>query len=691
MAEPGAMIALAAVAAQVAAPAGAPIVPGPAGEGVAGAPADRRVFTPADFARFAPRTAADMLARVPGFVIRQTADTRGLGEASSNVLIDGRRPSGKTNDALAAVSRIPAANVVRIEIVDAATLNIAGLTGQVANVVVRTATRISGQYAWRPQLGNGVAGPRLTRFDGSASGKAGPVSWTLGLRNDAFREGAAGPTAITGADGAPIERRHDRATDSGEQPKVTAQLALDGPGSSVGTLNLAYNRLFYTHRESGTRTGPGLPDRARVELDHDRDRYGEVGGDYEVALAGGRLKLIALARDEHDPADQQVEIVADGARTGDRYASVTDQRERVARAEYRWGRTGADWQVSAERAFNRLDNRATLAALNADGAYAAVPLDGADGRVTERRYEAVVTHGRALSAALTLRLTMGMERSVLDENGGGGALSRGFWRPKGSLTAAWKAAPRLDVNAKLERVVGQLEFGDFLASVDLRLDQANAGNPALVPPQSWDGEVQATRTLGAAGTTTLRLYGRQIADLVDTVPIGADGESPGNLDDATLLGAEWKSTANLDRFGWHGARLDATVQVQGSRVRDPLLRTARSISDEVQQLAQLSLRHDVPRSAWAWGGAVEYDRYAPDYRLTQVTRGYLGPVAAELFVERKQVRGLTLRVTARNLLGADNVLRRTVFDERRDGPIAYVERRQRRTGQTIGLVVSGAF
>jgi hypothetical protein len=47
----------------------------------------KRIYTAADFARFAPKTAYDMLAQVPSFTIR-TADTteRGLGQASENVI-----------------------------------------------------------------------------------------------------------------------------------------------------------------------------------------------------------------------------------------------------------------------------------------------------------------------------------------------------------------------------------------------------------------------------------------------------------------------------------------------------------------------------------------------------------------------------------------------------------------------------
>src|SRR5436190_23747117 len=67
----------------------------------------RRTYTPADFARFAPRNALDMLNNVPGFSI-DAGDTerRGLGQATSNVLINGQRYSGKSTSVLTELQRI---------------------------------------------------------------------------------------------------------------------------------------------------------------------------------------------------------------------------------------------------------------------------------------------------------------------------------------------------------------------------------------------------------------------------------------------------------------------------------------------------------------------------------------------------------------------------------------------------------
>src|SRR3954468_14476005 len=75
----------------------------------------KRVYTPADFARFAPKTAYDMLIQVPSFTIRTADQERGLGQASENVLINGQRIANKSSGAVDQIQRIAASNVDRIE------------------------------------------------------------------------------------------------------------------------------------------------------------------------------------------------------------------------------------------------------------------------------------------------------------------------------------------------------------------------------------------------------------------------------------------------------------------------------------------------------------------------------------------------------------------------------------------------
>lgn len=655
----------------------------------AAAPAAARSYTPSDFERYAPRNALDMLQQVPGFVIRTAVQERGLGQATGNVLVNGQRLSGKSNDVVTQLGQVPAGNVIRIEIVDGATLDIPGLSGQVANVVTK-ADGLRGQWEWRPDVRRYYTDPQLTRGSVSVSGTRGSIDYTVGLDNGANHSGAGGPTRIYNPDGSLREAREEAWTGEVIRPKLRTQLAYRGVDGALGNLNASWQKLFFDYVEDGTRDFAGLPPRSRSVRGEEGGHNYEVGGDYEFGLGNGRLKLIGLNRFVHSPTQDTVEIRAPGTATeGFRFTRDGEEQERIARAEYRW-KAGGDWQVSGEYAFNKLDSVSELFVLGLDGAYAPIPLPGGTATVQEDRYEAMGTYGRTLTPTTTLQVSLGGEYSKLAQVGGGG-LVRSFRRPKGMVSLAWKATPTLDVNFKLQRRVGQLNFYDFLASVDLANDQTNAGNPDLVPPQTSELEVEASQDLGRWGNTSLRLYTQRVDDIVDIVPIGATGESPGNIDRATVHGLEWKGTFNLDRLGWTGAKLTTLWQHESSQVRDPLTGDNRPISNNLKDAAEVSLRHDVAGTDWAWGGDLSYSFYARDYRLSEVGRQWEGPVWGGLFIERKNLRGMTVRLNAANLTSAMSMWQRTVYLERRTGPVDYFEDRDRRIGPIFSLSVSGKF
>lgn len=650
-----------------------------------------RTYVPADFARFAPRTALDMLNRVPGFAIRQEDFERGLGQATGNVLINGQRTSGKSNDVVTELSRIPIQNVVRIEIVDGATLDVPGLSGQVANVIVQSGG-ISGQFAYRPEFRPFNTDPLLSRFELSVNGTKSRVEYTIGVDNRGSRSGASGPTWIYSADRALIEDRDEQWRSNFDQPRISGRLVYDGPGSAVGNLNLSYTRVYYDYLETGTRTGPALPDREReVRVEEGGYNY-EIGGDYEFALGPGSLKFIGVSRAAYIPSESNVTVqFADGRPdSGSRFTLDADDAETIGRTEYRWNASGSEFQISAEGAFNSLDNTSRLFLLDSGGRFEEIPLPGGSARVDEDRYEVMGSFGRSLTPYVGVKVSMGGEYSKLAQIGGGG-LTREFYRPKGEVSAAWKPSERTDLNVKLARRVGQLNFFDFLASVNIQDNVETAANPDLVPQQSWELDLEGVRNLGPTGTSTLRLYGRLIDDIIDYIPIGESGEAPGNLDQAVVYGIESRSTVNLDRWGFSGVRVDGHMRLQGSEVEDPLTGETRPISNSLLRQASIAMRHDLAGSDWAWGTQFSYQLNAQNYRLTEVGRLWEGPVWGDLYLEHKNVRGLTIRGGVYNLIGADSMWDRTVYDGRRTDQVAFIEERDRLIGPIFSFQIRGKF
>src|SRR5690606_28413535 len=136
-------------------------------------------------------------------------------------------------------------------------------------------------------------------------------------------------------------------------------------------------------------------------------------------------------------------------------------------------------EAGAEAAFNFLESRA---ALEEDGVPQA--LQGADVRVEERRAEAFAAATWKPAPALSLEAALRFEVSQIAQSGDI-ALERRFTYPKPRLAAAWSLSDSQQVRLRIERTVGQLDFGDFVASASLDEGAVSAGAADLEPTKAW--------------------------------------------------------------------------------------------------------------------------------------------------------------------------------------------------------------
>ncbi|WP_234029123.1 TonB-dependent receptor plug domain-containing protein [Aurantiacibacter spongiae] len=652
-----------------------------------------RVFTPADFERFAPRNALDMLNRVPGFTLRGEDGQRGLGQASANVVIDGERIASKSDGVFAQLQRIPTDRVVRIEIVDGASLGIPGLSGQVANVITR-AGDISGRFEYhasaRPEYGE----PTFLGAEVSLTGSNDRFEWTVAAGNGTGTGGAGGGEAfLYDGDGVLLEQRYPESLYKGNFPRVSGTAKYTTGGGTLINANASYDREYSDFTEEEYRDLVTGIDRLRLFHNRYRAWSYELGGDIDFALAGGRLKLIGLERYTRGRStnDSTLDFDDGSPDTGNRFVTRAETGERIGRAEYRWDMLGGGWQIDAEAAFNRYSRKAQLFDLDAGGDYVDVPFPGASGGVTEDRYETILTHNRSLAGNLTLQIGAGLEHSTLSQSGPQG-LTRSFLRPKGSVNLAWKVNDRLDLSLEIARRVGQLSFGDFLASVSLQQGQQNAGNVELVPQQSWEAQVEAARDLGRWGSTNLRLYARLIEDYIELIPVEGGLETRGNIDRATLYGLRWNTTLNLDPLGFAGAKLDILAQAEESSLDDPLTGLPRAFSSIEDRELDVTLRHDIPGSDWAWTAGFQYNHTLPYYRLGEFGREYEGPTYTFASIENKDVFGMTAKLTVFNLTDGRARSERLIYGGYRDRTgLLLREVRNQAVGPIFMFELSGDF
>ncbi len=651
------------------------------------------VFTPADFDRFAPRNALDMLQQVPGFSIRDDNGDRGLGQASANVLVNGERISSKSDGIFDQLRRISTSRVERIEILDGAALGIPGLSGQVANVVTKPSP-IGGRFEYRATARPKYAKPSYFGGEVSLSGSSDDFEWTVAYTHGVGRGAAGGGTAyITDGMGNITENRDVLLRFVGDFPQLSGNAKWTSSGGTVINANASYSRRYTDFSDDEYRD---IATDVNLLRDFDNRNRGwgyEFGGDADFALGPGRLKLIGLERYDRQRQRAQSVLAYDDGRPdeGNRFTTRTETGERIIRGEYRWDMLGGNWQLDAEATYNRLERTSSLFDLDPAGDYVEIAFPNGTGGVTEDRYEAILTYNRTLADGLSLQVGGGGEYSTLKQTGPGG-LTREFWRPKGSVSLSWTAMDDLDISLKFSRDVGQLSFGDFLASVSLQQNQANAGNAQLVPPQSWDLDLEVKKDLGGWGSTTLRVLYVWYQDRIELIPLPGGLETRGNIPSATYRQYDWRSTFELSEIGFNGAKLDTTFVYRDTDLEDPLTGISRPFSGQTDISANAELRHDIPGTDWAWGAGFDYNHTLPYYRLAEVGRDYEGPTYTYAFIEHKDVLGMTLNFQVFNLTDGRALLDRTVYDGPRDSsPVLFTEHRDLSVQPIFRLQLSGDF
>ncbi len=687
--------------------------------------AEKEVYLPEFFDRFSPRTARDMLREIPGFSLRRDNGKRGLGQGGTNVIINGARVSGKQTDPVDILGRTPASNVTRIEIVDAASLGIPGLNGQVANFIIDN-SKISGSWEWNPRFRTGVI-PDIYNGKVSVSGQSDNLAYTFAFDNtDSFKGGGTGPEFVFNDAGDLVEIRQEDGQFYGENPTLSTNMTWSRENGHVGNLNAQYQLFQFEGAERSDRfpENPLLNDSVRDFVDSEDEWNAELSGDYSFDFLDGTLKLVGLQYFESSPFISTVVTRVQGIPdTGSRFQRSADEGESIARAEYSWQpQEGRSWEVAAEGVFNSLEIDDFVEILNPQGSFDILPDSLSSSRVEERRVESTLSYNRSLGEKVDLQASVGLEyseisqksdfsRFVTDPGTGASVLTpftaeqdRKFTRPKGFVSAVYKKSDTMDIRVKIERQVGQLNFFDFIGSVDLSSGIDQSGNPDLVPPESLNAEIEVEKTFPNDSKMTLRLFSRQIENLVDTIPLelpGADltdpnrarGEGPGNIESAERYGADFNSTFKLDEMGIKGGQLELRGFVQETKVQDPLTGEDRKISNETEWSWFVEFKHDVPETDYAYGFFADHFRDSPSFGLRQISEFQLTEPFIGVFVEDKDFFGMKLRVNVNNLANTADRFDRTFFDDFRDAPgaMATQELRERRFDQILRFSLSDTF
>ncbi|MGV7207530.1 TonB-dependent receptor plug domain-containing protein [Oxalobacteraceae bacterium A2-2] len=546
-------------------------------------------YQPGYFSQFQAGTAMDMVTRLPGFVFDGGNASRGV---AGNVFINGKRPASRTESLGDALGRIPAAAVLRIDVINggAGGLDMQG-HATVANIVLQEMDLVSASATASSYL---MADGRLQPgLEGNYSLKRGDKSVNLGLGWTASPDtGQARGHRSTHYTGNSTPAEVDIAARGGSERKTVklnaGQDLLDGQLSA----NASYSPWAY---QSQARYDGGVPSlNSNDNSGHNR----ELGLSYSRDLApGASLDLRALYRS----ADSSAEAVATSG--GNTTATVT-----TASAEEQLVAGQLSWQVldgvvirgGLEHALNTNDSSSTWQ----PGAGAPATPSGA-AWVQESRLEAQLSSAWQVDSA-SAEAGLKLEHSSLSA-GADQPEGRAYVYPKPRLRLALSPSPALQLRLRMEREISQLNLGD--AAAYFSTDRAvRAGHPDLLPARTWLCEGALEYRFLKRGSAVLSYTQSHISDVIDRMPIrtaSATYDAAGNIGDADAGNVTGALNLPTDSWALPLGLLKLSTTWRTSSVTDPTTLETRRLSGEQALAWRVEFSQDLPRQKAAWGFSVD--------------------------------------------------------------------------------------
>ncbi len=596
------------------------------------------VYKPAFFADSRPNTAYDMIERLPGFTFNDGGTARGFAGNSGNVVIDGERPTSKTDDLQSILTRIPASDVARIEVIRGSAPGI-DMHGQtvMANVIRKdTASTNVVLEASDNFFLHGETVPELkaefTRHSGGWLYEAS-IARTANFDDsvgDGFRD-------VTNAGGV-TTRYHAHSSGRGAGWNLNGAITLPLLGGQFKANMTLQDSPFHS---ALTYTRPSYVNTIR---DNSGSRKGELGLHWSGGVGHAQLETLVLQRLGHS-TDRNI---SDAPSALEQFSSANDTGESIARATLRYEAwPGVSFEGGAEGAYNFLDGHSDYQFNGTD-----IPLPSANARVEERRGEVFAEGTWKISKAWSLEAGTRFEFSTISETGDTNQ-SRSFFYPKPRAVLSWTPDDDTQVRLRVERVVGQLDFGNFVASSDLSGNGVSAGNADLKPDQRMQYALSYERHFWKKGAVVVTLLHEQISDVVDYVPIFAPSgafDAPGNIGNGRNDELSLELTLPLDRIGITNGLLKGSTTWRFSAVHDPLTGQSRVISGQRPQDLKIELTQDIDSLKSTWG-LFYYNCWDESYyRLASYQHRRVIPPYFEAYWEYKPTPEWSLRFEADNFV-----------------------------------------
>jgi len=637
------------------------------------------------FAEYSPVSVNDMIDRIPGIGLalnrRGGGGGRGLGSGEGEVLINGQRITGKSNEGRDQLSRISADQVDYIEIIRGTSeeIDIRG-GGQVVNVVLldtpsrsNISTELNLDRYWD---GTYDPGAKL-----SVSGQSGNFNYLFHVEAEPRYQNRYMDETSVDPSGNLLETRTENEIRDQTQFQTSLNVGYQFTNSMLQLSGLYGESSPPTDTDRQiTDYSSGSPIYATEREANENDRSNwEVGGDYEYGFNNGsKYRFLFIVNDrEWQNTRERFDVFTD-SEVKDLYLyNYGRDRERIFRTSYTWElASNQGMELGVERAQTIRDGDLRLG-LNTSGTPNAnygglvpVSVSNTNSTVEEIRVENFAVHNWQLNDLMSLESSLIYETSTISQSGDvNNSRDFAFLRPK--LDYRYNINQSLQLRATIEKTVSQLSFSDFSASADNSDDDQNtqAGNPDIAQEQAWNYEMNLEYRLpNDIGVLNSSVYYREIEDVIDRIDVstGPDNlaSARGNIGDGKRWGMNLDASSRLGFVGLPNALLSVGYGTSDSEVIDPFLGTKRRLQNSGRGFGRMNFRHDITGLSLSYGVNVGIPvnggtgREQIDIIDIETERNETN---VNLFLEKKAFGGITFRFDVQNLTANENCRERTRF------------------------------
>ncbi len=623
------------------------------------------IFTPDFFADQRPNTALDMVSRVPGFSVQDGDGSRGFEGAVGNILINGSRPASKNDAGSSVLSRTLVPQVERIELIRGGA---PGIDMQGYSVVVNVITKTQ---ASTEQILTG----NMAFFEGGADRGFGQYQFTRRNGDRVWGFTLADGVAIDDSNGVGRVIRRDAngvvlrdegyysdQTGGGQSARVNFADAFMG-----GKIDLTARLGVNDYSQYSLQDGPGI---LRDNRFAEEGTSGEVGAVFTRPMRQGMVSETRFIRTWRDFETVSVSRNTAGGVVSPetQFESDGNASETILRSLLRWERTPSmTVEGGGEVAYNLLETDQTFLVGGI-----AVPLPSDQIKVEETRGEVFAKTTWRVRPNLSVEGGVRLEASTITQSGDADQ-EKSFFFAKPRVQVTWTPRPQNQLRFRFERVLGQLNFGDFAAGANLQDEQLFGGNVNLEPEERWISELTYERRFLGDGIVSIGYRHDEIIGVIDRLPLAQGLSAVGNIGDGTLDQLAVNILVPLDWTGFPGGQFQFRNTWNDTAVTDPTSGQERPISGVRPSQPAFTIAQDI--TTWKINWAVTYLEGLRQFRFDpdQIS-GFTGSDYFEANIEYKPTP--TLAIRAQVNVWNDFQVERTVFADRTAArPILFTELR----------------